>query len=79
MISPHGFAPFRLGIQTSLSSWRYGLAPFRLVPATAPETELIEEECENENKKTEEQILEYLLAVSGEMAHPLHPSKEGVQ
>ena len=46
---------------------------------TAPEREFIEEECEKENKKTEEQILEYLLAISGKMAHPLHPSKEGVQ
>ena len=45
---------------------------------TAPEREFTEEECEKENKKTEEQILEYLLAVSGKMAHPLHPSKEGV-
>ena len=45
----------------------------------APEREFTEEECEKENKKTEEQILEYLLAVSGKMAHPLHPSQEGVQ
>ena len=43
----------------------------------APEREFTEEECKKENKKTEEQILEYLL--SGKMAHPLHPSTEGVQ
>ena len=45
----------------------------------APKREFTEQVCEKENKKTKEQILEYLLAVSGKMAHPLHPSKEGVQ
>ena len=45
----------------------------------APERQFTEEECEKEHKKREEQLLEYLLAVSGKMAHPLHPSKEGVQ
>ena len=45
----------------------------------APEREFTKDQCEKENKKSEEQILEYLLAVSGKMAHPLHTSKEGVQ
>ena len=58
----------------------------------APEREFTEEECEKENKKTEdkfssekenkkteEQIFEHLLAINGKMAHPMHPSTEGVQ
>ena len=44
----------------------------------APERKFTEDEWEKENKKLEEEILEYLLAVSGKMAHPLHTSKEGV-
>ena len=31
------------------------------------------EECERENKKTQDEIPEYLLAVSWNLAHPLHP------
>ena len=35
--------------------------------------------CERADKRTEDQILTYLLNVFGNMCHPLHPSVEGVQ
>ena len=37
------------------------------------ERECTKEECERENKKMEDEILDYLLAVSKNLAHPLHP------
>ena len=51
-------------------------------PKPAAEREYIEEECRQQQEKTEKEILEYLLAVNGKMAHPLHPKygndEEGV-
>ena len=43
------------------------------VDPPSTEREYTAEECERENKKTDDEILEYLLAVSKNLAHPLHP------
>ena len=37
------------------------------------EREYTEEERERENQETEDEILEYLLGVSKNLVHPLHP------
>ena len=45
--------------------------PNPVEPST--EREYTAEEVARQNKKTEDEILEYLLAVSKNLAHPLHP------
>ena len=58
----------------SISALFWALEKARLrQPILISEREYTAEECVRENKKTEDGILEYLLAASKHLAHPLHP------